>query len=136
MILYPSLAATPGHLPPPNSNTPSSNHPPTHSGTFTLITSPIFPQIMLQLIQALYFNHLPHLWKCIPPININSSYHSIKTHLYKFLWSHFDSHNPCTFYLQCPCTNVFHSLVPQIFNPLFSGSQQLLLLCPQSPHSS
>ena len=55
-----------------------------------------------------YFNRLPGQWNSLLPIDINSSYHSIKSSLTKILWSHFDSHfdphNTCTYHYQCPCS--------------------------------
>ena len=54
-----------------------------------------------------YFQHLPRLWNSLPPIGTNASYHSIKSSLSSYLWSHFDSnfdpHNTCTYHFHYPC---------------------------------
>lgn len=53
-----------------------------------------------------YYNRLPRLWNCLPPLDLNSSITTIKKDLKAIFWSHFvsifDPDNPCTFHLLCP----------------------------------
>ena len=54
-----------------------------------------------------YFYRLPHLWNALPPIDLNSSFTSIKLYLKLFFWNHFvsnfDPNNSCTLHFLCPC---------------------------------
>ena len=54
-----------------------------------------------------YFNHIPRLWNKLPSIDLELSAETIKTKVYKFLWSHFidmfDSGNVCSFHFLSPC---------------------------------
>ena len=54
-----------------------------------------------------YFNRIPRLWNKLPSIDLDSTVETIKTKVYKVLWSHFidmfDSDNVCSFHFFCPC---------------------------------
>ena len=54
-----------------------------------------------------YFYRLPRLWNALPPIDLNSSFTSIKLYLKLFFWNHFvsnfDPNNSCTLHFLCPC---------------------------------
>ena len=54
-----------------------------------------------------YFSRVVRLWNALPPIDLDSSYCSIKQQLKRLFWSHFLSHfnsaNPCSFHWVCPC---------------------------------
>ena len=54
-----------------------------------------------------YFNRIPRLWNVLPPIDLDMSISSIKSQIKDHMWSQFlnsfDSSNPCTFHLSCPC---------------------------------
>ena len=54
-----------------------------------------------------YFYRLPCLWNALPPIDLNSSFTSIKLYLKLFIWNHFvsnfDPNNSCTLHFLCPC---------------------------------
>ena len=55
-----------------------------------------------------FFNRLPRLWNCLPPLDLNSSIATLKNQLKSIFWSHFISNfnpdNSCTFHLLCPCS--------------------------------
>ena len=55
-----------------------------------------------------YFNRLPRLWNCLPPLDPDFSIATIKKDLRAIFWSHFVTNfnpdNPCTFHLLCPCS--------------------------------
>ena len=54
-----------------------------------------------------YFNRLPRLWNSLPPLDPNLPTPTIKTKIVRHLIDHFlnnfDSLNPCSFHLLCPC---------------------------------
>ena len=54
-----------------------------------------------------YFSRVVRLWNALPPIDLDSSYCSIKQQLKRLFWSHFLSHfnsaNLCSFHWVCPC---------------------------------
>ena len=58
-----------------------------------------------------YFNRLVRLWNSLPAgtIDLSLSYISIKKSLKQFFWDHFvhnfNSENPCSFHVLCPCSN-------------------------------
>ena len=67
-----------------------------------------------------YFKRIIRLWNTLPPIDLGLSLSTIKTHLKKFMWSHFlDNFNPdipCTFHFLCPCTKCTKLYRPPIFS--------------------
>ena len=71
-------------------------------------------------ISNFYFNRIPRLWNALPPINLTSSSHSIRSTLTKFLWSHFNTHfdpsNPCTLHFLCPCSKCIKTSITTNFN--------------------
>ena len=58
-----------------------------------------------------FFNCLPRLWNRLPPLDYSLPLSALIPFLKSFFWSHFDSSNPCTFHLMCPCSKclTFHS---------------------------
>ena len=72
-------------------------------------------------VRNLYFNRIPRLWNALPPIDLSSSSHSIKSNLTKFLWTHFNTHfdpsNPCSLHFLCPCSKCTHTSQSTNFNP-------------------
>ena len=66
-----------------------------------------------------FFNRLPRLWNCLPPIDLALSPATIKKHLFIFLYDHFlanfDSNSTCSFHFLCPC-----ALSPT--RPIFNSS--------------
>ena len=61
-----------------------------------------------------YFNRLVRLWNTLPAgiIDLSLSYTSVKQSLKKFFWNHFEqnfnSENPCSFHVVCPCSHCSH----------------------------
>ena len=61
-----------------------------------------------------YFNRLVRLWNALPAgtVDISLSYTSIKKSLKIFFWNQFvhsfNSENPCSFHVVCPCSNCSH----------------------------
>ena len=57
--------------------------------------------------QHFYFNRIPRLWNKMPSIDLKLTAKTIKTKVYKVLWSNFmdnfNSDNVCTFHFLCPC---------------------------------
>ena len=57
--------------------------------------------------QHFYFNRIPRLWNKMPSIDLKLTAETIKTKVYKVLWSNFmdnfNSDNVCTFHFLCPC---------------------------------
>ena len=55
-----------------------------------------------------FFNRVPRLWNTLPVIDISLPTSVIHSRLNKYFWNHFvnnfDSTNPCTFHLLCPCS--------------------------------
>ena len=55
-----------------------------------------------------YFNRFPRLWNTLPSIDLSKSFHSIKSQVSRYFWSHFIDHfdpqNPCSFHFLCPCS--------------------------------
>ena len=53
-----------------------------------------------------YYNRMPHLWNCLPPLDLDSSIATIKRELKAIFRSHFVSNfnpnNSCFFHLLCP----------------------------------
>ena len=66
-----------------------------------------------------YFNRLPRLWNSLPPLDPNLSISTIKIkivrHLIDHFLNHFDSYNPCTFHLLCPCNSCSSLPIPTTF---------------------
>ena len=54
-----------------------------------------------------FFKRIPRLWNALPPIDLSLSI-STKKRIYRFLWEHFltnfNSDNPCTYHIVCPCS--------------------------------
>ncbi len=54
-----------------------------------------------------YFNRISRLWNNLPSTDLTLSTSTIKHNLKQFFWSHFisnfDSENPCSYHLKCPC---------------------------------
>ena len=54
-----------------------------------------------------YFNRLPRLWNCLPPVDPNMSLSSAISQIKRFFWLHFTSNfnpsEPCSYHLVCPC---------------------------------
>lgn len=54
-----------------------------------------------------YFNRITHLWNKMPAIDLSLSAQTIKTKLYKIMWSNFidnfSGDNVCSFHFVCPC---------------------------------
>ena len=73
-----------------------------------------------------YFNRLPRLWNSLPPIDLNLSSSTIKSHITKFFWSyfisHFDSNNSCTYHFLCPCSKCTTSPISTNFTLAASSS--------------
>ena len=66
-------------------------------------------QRFLNLItRHFFFNRVPRLWNTLPVIDISLPTSVIHSRLNKYFWNHFvnnfDSTNPCTFHLLCPCS--------------------------------
>ena len=76
-----------------------------------------------------FFNRLPRLWNCLPPLDLNSSIATLKNQLKSIFWSHFISNfnpdNSCTFHLLCPCSTC--SLSPPRLTQPQSHTLQLWL---------
>ena len=60
-----------------------------------------------------YFNRIVRLWNSLPVIDLSLSYATLKSTLRQLFWkhfiTHFDSNNPCTFHIDCPCFNCVNS---------------------------
>ena len=71
-----------------------------------------------------FFHWLPWLWNAIPIIDLHLPISTIKFRLKQHLWNHFvinfDSENPFTFHLVCPCNmcKCHNSSPPVNFNTL------------------
>jgi len=59
-----------------------------------------------------YFKRLPRLWNALPSIDINTSFTTIRKTLLNHFWTHFtlnfQSNNPCTYHICCPCHKCSH----------------------------
>ena len=78
-----------------------------------------------------YFNRVVRLWKAMPRIDLQMSYHGIESLLSKFFWENFiknfDPDNLCTYHVKCPCSNCL--IHPKIVNQLdFKTGSGLLTL--------
>lgn len=66
-----------------------------------------------------YFFRLPRLWNKLPPIDLDSSIETIRTHLHAFLYKNFrekfDSLNSCTNHFLCPCSKCGYYVHPPHF---------------------
>ena len=55
-----------------------------------------------------YFNRLPRLYNALPVLDLNQPFTTIKSYLKQFFWNHFKSHfnseNPHTLHVVCPCS--------------------------------
>ena len=69
-----------------------------------------------------YFNRISRLWNTLPVINLTLPTSTILTRLKTYFWKHFiehfDSSNPCTFHLLCPCSRCSNIPRPACFTEL------------------
>ena len=90
----------------------SSSTNPTRSGSHRKLIQPI---VKTTRHKNFYFSRLPLLWNSLPPIDLDSSYDTIKRKLKDIFWlsfvHNFNSEIPCTYHFCCPCNKC--SLVPK-----------------------
>ena len=67
-----------------------------------------------------YFNRLPRLWNCLPPVDLNGSLSSAISQIKRFFWLHFTSNfnssEPCSYHL------------PQMYDSILQVKLCLLVL--------
>lgn len=60
------------------------------------------------LQEHFYFNRVARLWNKMPAIDLSLSVNTIRTKLYKVMWSsfinNFSGDNACSFHFKCPCS--------------------------------
>ena len=93
---------------------PSSNFDISNFLSFTVGNTRSAAQRKLKYVTVLnnkvrhfYFHRLPRLWNSLPPVYLSLPVSTIRSTIYKFLWSHFKtnfkSDNPCSYHFVCPC---------------------------------
>ena len=88
----------------------------TQSSTFTKF---ILNKSRTNFSRHFYFNRVAHLWNLLPQLDLNLTISTIKSSIKETLWAdflaNFNSKNPCSFHMLCPC-NTCRSQYPPVSN--------------------
>lgn len=72
-----------------------------------------------------YFTRLIRLWNTLPIIDLNLSLDTLRHHIKSYMWSvfcsQFQSLNPCSFHLVCPCSRCMYTPRSPNFNNLVTS---------------